>query len=70
LFGSLAGAKYSDGTFDLKIPDVLGNLKAKYEKKTGQYWLYEWNHTGMLTKVTRPDGNDVTFKYDEVGLGW
>jgi RHS repeat-associated protein len=30
-------------------------------------WEYEWYGNGMLKKVTRPDGRQVTFRYDPLG---
>ncbi|MCD0476268.1 DUF6531 domain-containing protein [Flavobacterium sp. EDS] len=53
--------------------DHLGNLIEKY-KKTGsifsfkeEHWFYEWNATGMLKRVQRPDGDYVNFAYDALG---
>jgi RHS repeat-associated protein len=39
------------------------------EKKefNGNIWSYEWNAAGWLVKVTKPDKNEVYFKYDAVG---
>lgn len=42
-------------------------LRAVAETKrepTGAAWHYKWNSAGMLRAVTRPDGSEVTFKYD------
>ena len=33
----------------------------------GTRWTYDWNANGFLTKVTRPDGREVTFAYDPLG---
>ncbi len=46
--------------------DQWGNLIRKTEK-TGKVWQYYWNDSGMLTKVIRPDGEVVSFKYDALG---
>ena len=46
--------------------DQSGNLIRKRNQR-GEVWRYEWNHTGMLAKVTRPDHRTVTFKYDALG---
>ncbi len=46
--------------------DQSGNLIRKRNQR-GEVWRYEWNHTGMLAKVTRPDHRTVTFKYDVLG---
>lgn len=46
--------------------DKLGNLIRKREKN-GNVWEYQWNESGMLEKVLRPDGSDVIFAYDALG---
>ena len=46
--------------------DAEGNLVEKHEP-TGRTWRYAWNGAGMLAKVTRPDGTEVTFAYDALG---
>jgi RHS repeat-associated protein len=46
--------------------DVEGNLIAKTEP-TGACWQYFWNGAGMLSKVRRPDGSEVSFAYDPLG---
>jgi len=46
--------------------DALGNL-IKKEERNGQVWHYSWNAAGMLVKVARPDGHEVTFGYDALG---
>lgn len=46
--------------------DGEGNLIEKRENK-GKSWKYEWNEAGMLEKVVRPDGFEVTFGYDALG---
>jgi RHS repeat-associated protein len=46
--------------------DEEGNLVRKTEA-SGQEWLYEWNASGMLGKVIRPDGEAVSFTYDALG---
>lgn len=30
-------------------------------------WAYSWNPNGMLAKVKRPDGKEVSFEYDALG---
>lgn len=46
--------------------DAEGNLiERKYVG--GETWKYEWNDAGMLTKVIRPDKEEVTFAYDSAG---
>ncbi|MCD8193452.1 MAG: DUF6531 domain-containing protein [Tannerellaceae bacterium] len=46
--------------------DKEGNLVRKKDKH-GQTWRYEWNDSGMLESVKRPDGISVRFKYDALG---
>ena len=43
--------------------DTDGNLVEKIDP-SGAVWRYEWNGAGRLSRVTRPDGNTVTFSYD------
>ena len=53
--------------------DKDGNLTERYigtgrwldGKK--EHWKYRWNADGSLAKVVRPDGEEVTFKYDALG---
>ncbi len=46
--------------------DAEGNLIRKIEP-SDKTWRYEWNSAGMLAKVVRPDGAEVTFGYDPLG---
>lgn len=46
--------------------DAEGNLIRKTEAG-GNVWQYEYYGNGMLSKVTCPDGSEVTFKYDSLG---
>lgn len=46
--------------------DAEGNLESKIEAD-GKKWMYEWNGCGMLKKVIRPDGDEITFQYDAFG---
>lgn len=46
--------------------DSLGNL-IKKSQFWGDTWKYEWNSAGMLSKVIRPDGEEVSFQYDALG---
>jgi len=46
--------------------DTEGNLIRKKDKH-GATWRYEWNEAGMLKCVKRPDGAEVSFKYDALG---
>jgi RHS repeat-associated protein len=46
--------------------DAEGNLVEKREPG-GRTWRYGWNGAGMLSKVTRPDGTEVSFAYDALG---
>ncbi len=47
--------------------DEEGNLTSNWDKQTGKKWQYGWYANGMLQKVVRPDGREVTFKYDALG---
>ena len=98
--GNLASARFADGTVDLRMPDAVGNLFRRPDRRDREYgpagqllsqtdergttryaydvegnlvekrepggriWRYEWNGAGMMAKVTRPDGTEVTFAYD------
>jgi RHS repeat-associated protein len=46
--------------------DLEGNLSKK-TLKDGSIWAYEWNASGMLAKVVRPDSEEVSFEYDALG---
>ncbi|MEX6688132.1 DUF6531 domain-containing protein [Danxiaibacter flavus] len=46
--------------------DIEGNLVEK-KHVGGDVWKYEWNDAGVLTCVTRPDKETVTFEYDTLG---
>lgn len=46
--------------------DDEGNLIEKREA-VGKAWLYQWNASGMLQSVKRPDGETVSFLYDALG---
>lgn len=46
--------------------DAEGNLIRKTEAG-GKEWQYEWNASGMLNQVIRPDGETVIFAYDAFG---
>lgn len=63
--GQLLAAKIPAGWVHYKY-DPEGNLIEKQEPSGGS-WRYEWNGAGMLSKVVRPDGSIVSFKYDALG---
>ncbi|MBO9728535.1 MAG: hypothetical protein J7623_07860 [Chitinophaga sp.] len=46
--------------------DQLGNLVRK-EEPGSQAWQYQWNPAGRLESVVRPNGEQVSFKYDALG---
>ena len=46
--------------------DKNGNLIEKREKN-GNTWNYEWNESGLLKAVHRPDNSEVSFAYDALG---
>ena len=33
----------------------------------GTGWRYDWQSDGMLARVVRPDGKEVSFAYDALG---
>jgi RHS repeat-associated protein len=45
------------------VYDGEGNLTGK-AAADGSQWKYAWNGDGTLAKVTRPDGEEVAFRYD------
>ena len=101
--GNLLSARYNDDSFDLRMPDAIGNLFRTHAKKDREYgpagqllaihstkgtthyrydpegylvskiepdnrtWQYEWNGSGMLAKVVRPNGEAIVFEYDPLG---
>ncbi|MBO0933308.1 DUF6531 domain-containing protein [Fibrella aquatilis] len=58
--GQLLNSKQAQYTYDAE-----GNLTRK-DTADGP-WHYRWNGAGMLTEVTRPDGQTVQFGYDALG---
>ncbi|XOK58295.1 DUF6531 domain-containing protein [Paenibacillus elgii] len=46
--------------------DEEGNLAGKIEPD-GTHWRYEYYGNNMMSKVVRPDGQEVTFTYDSLG---
>ncbi|HLP42775.1 MAG TPA: DUF6531 domain-containing protein [Fibrobacteria bacterium] len=46
--------------------DREGNLIRKSEPG-GRTWIYEWNASGMMAGIIRPDGERVEFRYDALG---
>ena len=101
--GNLISARYNDGSFDLRMPDAVGNLFKTHALNDREYglagqllavnspqgdtkfqynaegnliskiepgnrrWSYEWNCSNLLTKVIRPDNNEIQFEYDALG---
>lgn len=57
VFGNLSAAGYSDGSWDYKLPDEIGNLFKTEEKTDRQY-----GKAGQLLK-----DETYTYSYDEVG---
>ena len=60
-----AGQLLRSGTTRFQY-DAEGNLIRKTEAGSKE-WHYEWNASGMLNQVIRPDGERVTFTYDALG---
>lgn len=51
------------------LPDVNENAPSEIqdpEWESGD-WAYFWNANGMLAKVKRPDGKEISFEYDAIG---
>jgi YD repeat-containing protein len=51
------------------LPDVYENTPSEIqdpEWESGD-WAYFWNANGMLAKVKRPDGKEISFEYDAIG---
>ncbi|NEN85541.1 RHS repeat-associated core domain-containing protein, partial [Paenibacillus elgii] len=46
--------------------DEEGNLTEKIDPD-GTHWCYEYYGNNMMSKVIRPDGQEVTFTYDSLG---
>ncbi|WP_223275763.1 RHS repeat-associated core domain-containing protein [Paenibacillus elgii] len=46
--------------------DEEGNLTEKIDPD-GTHWRYEYYGNNMMSKVIRPDGQEVTFTYDSLG---
>ncbi|MFB0860868.1 DUF6531 domain-containing protein [Paenibacillus oleatilyticus] len=46
--------------------DEEGNLTEKIDPD-GTHWRYEYYGNNMMSKVVRPDGQEVTFTYDSLG---
>jgi RHS repeat-associated protein len=49
-----------------KVESVSSDQIQNPEWESGD-WAYLWNANGMLAKVKRPDGNEVSFEYDALG---
>jgi RHS repeat-associated protein len=68
--GQLLEARTKEGTAKYSY-DAEGNLIRKVTRKSGsledKVWEYHWNALGMLTRVLRPDGREVSFEYDPLG---
>jgi len=45
--------------------DANGNMTSKVD--TAGTWVYEWDFENRLKKVTRPDGQNVVYRYDGLG---
>ena len=63
--GQLLTEKTPDGINSYEY-DPEGNLIQKTES-TGRVWEYHWNAAGFMTKVIRPNGEEVAFTYDALG---
>ncbi len=80
--GNLLSARYSDNTFDLRVPDAVGNLFKTVQKKDREYGpagqllavhshkgtvRYEYDAEGNLIRKIEP--GDKTWRYEWNGEG-
>jgi RHS repeat-associated protein len=58
--------KLQDGNI---LPNVNENYPSEIQNPEWESgdWGYSWNANGMLQKVKRPDGREVSFEYDALG---
>lgn len=51
------------------LPNVKENIPSEIQNQEWESgdWAYLWNANGMLAKVKRPDGKEVSFEYDALG---
>lgn len=51
------------------LPNVNENIPEETQNPEWQPgdWAYFWNANGMLAKVKRPDGKEISFEYDALG---
>lgn len=51
------------------LPDVNADPSAEIQSQEWESgdWAYFWNANGMLAKVKRPDGKEISFEYDALG---
>ncbi|WP_207513596.1 RHS repeat-associated core domain-containing protein [Longitalea luteola] len=61
-----AGALQESQQYTYKY-DEEGNLISRTDKSNRKSTSYEWYANGMLKKVVRPDGKEITFTYDALG---
>ncbi|WP_051290009.1 DUF6531 domain-containing protein [Paenibacillus massiliensis] len=70
--GQRTDRKYGEGGRLLEFEEATysydeeGQLIEKLEKD-GSCWSYEYYGNGMMSKVVRPDGQEVLFTYDSLG---
>ena len=61
----LVGYSYDELGNMVFTEDALGTVKRFRAFGTG--WRYDWQSDGMLVRVVRPDGKEVSFAYDALG---
>jgi RHS repeat-associated protein len=70
-FGSLASAKYEDGSYDYKLPDEVGNLYKTQSRKDRIYgkggqlqqdqdWNYRYDEEGNLIQKSKYSGDQAS----------
>ena len=78
-FGNLAGARYPDGTEELRMPNAVGNLFKKRDQQDRTYGLagqleqangnhYEYDAEGNLIQKTLRDGSVWRYEWNAGGM--
>ena len=53
--------------FLLFLPKISSSCSQTF-RAFGAGWRYDWQSDGMLSRVVRPDGKEVSFAYDALGI--
>ncbi len=79
VFGNLASAQYADGTFEYRMPDAVGNLFRRKDRKDRKYGpagqlleaegtRYTYDAEGNLVKKTMPNGKTWRYTWNAAGM--